>query len=69
MNRKARIGRVTDGTPVQVWLSKEILSRFERLQQAMTDSATGRGPSRAALAESLISEALTAREQKKERAA
>lgn len=68
MNRKVRNQRITDGTPVQVWLSKDVLRRFEARREAMTDPATGRGPSRAALAEVLISEALNARdfEQKQE---
>ena len=62
MGRKPRATKITDGTPVQVWLSKDILHRFEKQRKSMTDAATGRGPSRAALAEALISEALIARE-------
>jgi len=58
MPRKSRPAKVTDGTPIQVWLSKDLLARFERRQKALTDPATGRGPSRAALAETLIAVAL-----------
>ncbi len=62
MARKGRQPRITDGTPVQVWFSKDGLARIEKYRAALADPGTGREPSRAAVVESLALAALAIKE-------
>ncbi len=71
MARKSRLPRITEGTAVQVWFSKDGIARLEKYRASLMDPQTGRGPSRAALVESLALTSLAIKEgeAKKESAA